>query len=298
MSILLLGKEGQVGQELSRSLLSLGQLTALGQTDLDLQNQHDLSNKLEQLKPEIIVNAAAYTAVDKAEEDKEAAFAINATAVNTIAEYAKKHDALFVHYSTDYVFNGDKQTAYQEADEPSPLNVYGASKLAGEQAILTTGCDCLIFRTSWVFSASGHNFIKTILKLARHKSSLTVVDDQKGTPTSAELLADVTAHAITAHKQARLPSGLYHLTSSGITSWHGLACYILDKAITHDVDFTLEPSKIQPVSSASYDFPAERPLNSALDTTRLSNQLNIMLPDWTAYVDRMISQLIQMRFFA
>jgi dTDP-4-dehydrorhamnose reductase len=297
MKILLLGKAGQVGQELIRSLLPIGELVALGQADLDLQHHQALNQALDRIKPDIIINAAAYTAVDKAEADKALAWAVNATAVEVMAAYAKKHHILLVHYSTDYVFNGQKETAYLESDNTNPLNMYGASKLAGEQAILDSGCPHLIFRTSWVFSANGANFIKTILKLARHKDSLTVIDDQRGAPTSAELLADVTAHAVIAHQRNTLASGLYHLTSTGVVSWHGLACYMLEYALKQDIQFELTPDQIQPVLSADYPSPTERPKNSALDTTLLSSQLKIILPDWTHYVNRMINQLIQIRFF-
>ncbi|MDX2346885.1 MAG: dTDP-4-dehydrorhamnose reductase [Legionella sp.] len=298
MKILLIGKTGQVGQELTRSLLPLGDLTALDESQLNLRNHQAVISTLAQLKPDVIVNAAAYTAVDKAEAEKEIAWDINATVVGTIAEYAKKHDALFVHYSTDYVFNGEKKTAYQETDPTNPLNVYGASKLAGEQAIAASGCRHLTFRTSWVFSAHGHNFIKTIFKLARDKTSLSIINDQLGAPTSAELLADVTAHAIIAHQQNQFASGLYHLTANGVTSWHGLACYMLEQTKKHQINFALKSSNIQPILSAAYPVSATRPKNSQLDTSHLSKQLNITLPDWTAYVDRMINQLIQMRFFA
>jgi dTDP-4-dehydrorhamnose reductase len=298
MKILLLGKNGQVGKELARSLLPLGDLTMLGKKELNLRNHAVLIDILEQLKPHVVVNAAAYTAVDKAEQEKEIALDLNATVVAIIAEYAKKHDACFVHYSTDYVFNGKKQGAYQETHPTNPLNVYGASKLAGEQAIEASGCRHLTFRTSWIFSAHGHNFIKTIFNLARHKNHLTVIDDQHGAPTSAELVADITAHAIIAHQKNQLPSGLYHLTSNGITSWHGLACYLLQKTEKHQINLALKSSNIQPILSKCYPMPAERPKNSQLDTSCLSQHLNIQLPDWTVYVDRMINQLMQVRFFA
>jgi dTDP-4-dehydrorhamnose reductase len=298
MKLLLLGKKGQVGRELVRSLLPLGELTALGSADLDLRDSQLLQQTLEQKKPQIIVNAAAYTAVDKAEGDKEAAWTLNETMVAILAAYAKKNKALLVHYSTDYVFNGEKQGAYKESDATAPLNVYGASKLAGEKAIFNSACPTLIFRTSWVFSVHGHNFIKTILNLARHKERLTIVEDQRGAPTSAEMIADVTAHAILAYRQERLNSGLYHLSSSGVTSWYELACYVLDRLKEHKIGFKLESSKIEPILSASYALPALRPKNSVLDTTALSSMLNILFPKWTSYVDRMIEQLIQMRFFA
>lgn len=298
MNILLLGKNGQVGRELTRSLLPLGQLTALGQSDLDLKDPVALKLYLENLKPDLIVNAAAYTAVDKAEKEQNIAFSVNATAVDILANYAKKHDSLLVHYSTDYVFDGTKQTPYQETDTTNPLSIYGASKLQGEQVIRTSQCRHLIFRTSWVYSAFGHNFIKTILNLARHKQTLSIVNDQHGTPTSAELIADLTVHAIIAHLHNRLSSGLYHLTASGKTTWYQLACYAVNKIIPHDIDLALEPSKITPILTQEYPLPAARPKNSVLDTTHLSSQLNVTLPDWSVYVDRTIEQLLQIRFFS
>jgi dTDP-4-dehydrorhamnose reductase len=298
MNILLLGKNGQVGQELSRSLLPLGQLTMLGEHDLNLRNHTVLIDILNKLKPNIVVNAAAYTNVDKAETEKDIAFDLNATVVEIIANYAKQHDALFVHYSTDYVFDGKKESAYLESDKPAPLNIYGASKAAGEAAIKASGCKHLTFRTSWVFSAHGHNFIKTIFKLARDKEQLNVIDDQRGAPTSAELVADITAHAISANQQQKLPDGLYHLTAAGITSWHGLATYLIQQAAHYDIHFPLKHTHINPILSEAYPVAAERPKNSVLDTSHLATQLNIQLPDWKVYVNRMIEQLIQTRFFA
>lgn len=295
--IVLLGKNGQVGQELCRTLLPLGELTALSRADLDLQNTAVLLTQLAQLKPHIIVNSAAYTAVDKAETEQTNAREINETAVALLADYAKKNDILLIHYSTDYVFNGKKQSPYLEQDPTDPLNVYGSSKLAGEQAIAASGCRHLIFRTSWVYSALGKNFIKTILDLARHKQHLNVVCDQQGAPTSAELIADVSAHAINAHQKDLLANGLYHLTAGGATNWCDLARYALEKTLGYPIHFSLHPENIEPILSASYPTPAERPKNSRLDTTYLSNQLNLTLPNWTNHVDRMINQLIQMRYF-
>lgn len=298
MKILLFGRKGQIGRELSRSLLPLGQLTTLGREELDLTDLNALIHVLKQLQPDIIVNAAAYTAVDKAEQEQTQAYCVNEQAVAVMADYAQQHDTLLIHYSTDYVFDGTKQGAYIESDPRTPLSIYGASKSAGEVAIENSGCRGYIFRTSWVFSQHGHNFIKTILNLARQKDALTIVADQYGAPTSAELISDVTLLAIYAAQKGQLMPGIYHLTANGITSWHGLACYLLEKTRVQQIDFNLVPSKIQPVLSEAYPLPAVRPKNSALDTSALSGALQIVFPDWSIYVDRMITQLINMRFFA
>lgn len=298
MNILLLGREGQVGRELSRSLLPLGQLTALGRAEVNLMDFNAITSVLNLLKPDLIVNAAAYTNVDKAETDKTTAYQINKNLVAILADYAQLNDALLIHYSTDYVFDGTKQGAYLETDPTNPLNVYGASKAAGERAILNSGCRGYIFRSSWVFSQHGHNFIKTILNLARQKETLSIVNDQYGAPTSAELISDVTLMAIIAAQQDRLMPGIYHLTPNGATTWYSLACYIIDKSITQQIHFKLEPDKIYPILSEAYPLPAARPKNSLLDNTVLSSKLQIALPDWKIYVDRMITQLIQMGYFA
>lgn len=297
VKILLLGRDGQVGRELSRSLLPLGQLTALGRIELNLANSDAILNILNALKPDLIVNAAAYTSVDKAETDKTAAFQINADSVKLMADFAKHNNAIFIHYSTDYVFDGCKKEAYLETDSTNPLNIYGASKLAGEQAILKSGCRGYIFRTSWVFSPHGNNFIKTILNLAKARETLSIVTDQQGSPTSAELISDVTLLAISAALQDKLTPGIYHLSAGGVTTWFYLAQYIIDKSIEKEVDLKLVSSKIQPILSKAYPLPAKRPKNSQLDSSCLSSMLNITMPEWTIYVDRMISQLILMRFF-
>lgn len=298
MKILLLGKDGQVGRELCRSLLPLGKLTALGRAELDLHNFKALKQILEEIKPDLIVNAAAYTAVDKAETDTINAYQINETMVAQLADFAKDHNATLVHYSTDYVFDGAKKGSYLETDATNPLNVYGASKLAGEQAIVQSGCRGYIFRTSWVFSAHGFNFIKTILRLAKEKNELSIVSDQYGAPTSAELISDVTLLAIIAAHRDQLRPGIYHLTASGLTSWYDLASYIMQQSITKCIDFKLDPSKIHPILTEAYPLPAIRPKNSLLNTTNLSSNLNIILPDWRIYVNRLLIQLIQIRYLA
>ena len=298
MNILLLGKEGQVGRELCRSLLPLGQLTALGRAELDLSNFSALKATLDGLKPDLIVHAAANTSVDKAETDKKTAYQINEDVVVQLAEFAKHHNALLIHYSTDYVFDGTKQGAYLETDSTNPLSVYGASKLAGEKAILQSGCRGYIFRTSWVFSMHGTNFIKTILNLAKRRESLSIVSDQYGAPTSAELISDITLLAIRAVRQERLLPGVYHLTASGLTSWYDLTRYVIQQSMMKHIDFNLDPSKIHPILSEAYPLPATRPKNSILNNTTLSSNLDIAFPEWTIYVDRMITQLIKIRFLA
>jgi dTDP-4-dehydrorhamnose reductase len=291
MNILLLGKDGQVGRELQRTLLPLGRLTALGRKGADLGDLARLENTLQTRHPGIIVNAAAYTAVDQAETDADTAYRINAEAVQMLADYAWRSGALLVHYSTDYVFDGLKTGPYLETDEARPQNVYGRSKLAGEAAILESRCAALVLRTSWVFSAQGNNFIKTVLRLARERDSLSIVDDQTGAPTSAELIADVSALAIAAWRQEIIAGGLYHLTAAGSTSWYGLARHVLQRALANGARLRTEPGSLRPISSAEYPLPASRPKNSCLDTGKLSTALGLDLPDWTAHADRAVDQL-------
>ncbi|MDE2585051.1 MAG: dTDP-4-dehydrorhamnose reductase [Betaproteobacteria bacterium] len=290
-TILLLGKDGQVGRELQRTLLPLGNLIAKGEQEADLGDLDALQALLEVAQPNVIVNAAAYTAVDKAESDAATAFRINAEAVEVLACYARQANTLLVHYSTDYVFDGTKSGAYLETDLPQPLSVYGRSKRAGEEVISTSGCDALIFRTSWAFSQYGGNFIKTILGLARERESLNVVADQFGAPTSAELIGDVTALAISGFRTQILPAGLYHLTASGETSWHGLARHVVQRAKDNGITLALDPECIIPVATDGYPLPAPRPKNSRLDTLRLTTRLNITLPDWAIHANRTIDQL-------
>lgn len=291
MNILLLGKDGQVGRELQRTLLPFGAVAALNRHQADLGNLNELGRLVHRLKPDLIVNAAAYTAVDKAESDQETAFRINKEAVAVLADYAAQNDALLIHYSTDYVFDGQKAGSYLETDETHPLSVYGLSKRAGEEAITLSGCPAMIFRTSWVFSAYGSNFIKTILRLAKEKNNLNIVADQFGAPTSAELIADVTALAIAAYRAGRLDSGLYHLTADGETNWHHLACHTVDRALANGARLQLDSSAIRPIGTEDYPLPAKRPHNSRLNTARLSSRLGLELPDWTVHVNRAIDQL-------
>lgn len=293
MKILLLGKDGQVGRELQRTLLPLGEVVALGRAEANFEQPAQLINVVTSVRPDVIVNAAAYTAVDKAESERALAHRINAESVGELAHYAQRHGALLVHYSTDYVFDGNKATAYVESDATMPQSVYGQSKRAGELAIQQSGCDALILRTSWVFSAQGGNFIKTILRLATERENLSIVADQVGAPTSAELIADVTALALLGCRHKALPCGLYHLTAAGATSWHGLASYVVEKALAHGAKLKLDSSQIRAIPTEDYPLPAKRPKNSRLDTTKLSDTLKISLPDWPLHVDRCIAQLFE-----
>ena len=291
MKILLIGKNGQVGRELQRTLLPLGEVVALGRDNLDLGDLAAVRQVLERHGAGIIVNASAYTAVDRAETDEATAQAVNAVAVGAMAEYARAHGALLVHYSTDYVFDGAKDAPYVEGDATAPQSAYGRSKRAGEEAILASGCKALVFRTSWVFSAHGGNFIKTMLRLAGERDSLNVVADQFGAPTSAELIADVTALAIAACRRGALAEGIYHLTASGATSWHGLACFAIERARVRGAAIKVDATQINAIPTEAYPLPAKRPRNSRLDTGKLSGALELQLPDWKIYVDRLIDQL-------
>ncbi|WP_426168220.1 dTDP-4-dehydrorhamnose reductase [Pseudoduganella sp. R-34] len=291
MKILLIGKNGQVGRELQRTLLPLGELVALGRDGLDLGDLAAVKRVLASQAADVIVNASAYTAVDRAEADEAGAMAVNAVAVGAMAEYARDNGALLMHYSTDYVFDGTKAQPYVEDDATAPQSAYGRSKRAGEEAILASGCKALVFRTSWVFSAHGGNFIKTMLRLAGERDSLNVVADQVGAPTSAELIADVTALALAAYRRGELAGGIYHLAASGATSWHGLASYAIASAKARGAAFKVEPAQIHPIPTEAYPLPAARPKNSRLDTGKLAAALGLQLPDWKIHVDRLIEQI-------
>lgn len=298
MKILLLGKNGQLGWELQRALAPLGEVTALdrrGAEQLcgDLTDLNGLAQTIRKLEPDVIVNAAAYTAVDKAESEPELARTINALAPAVLADEAKALGAWLVHYSTDYVFDGSDSTPWREEDATGPLNVYGASKLEGEQKITASGCQHLIFRTSWVYGARGGNFAKTMLRLAQERESLNVIDDQIGAPTGAELLADVTAHAIrTANSRPEL-AGLYNLAAGGETSWHGYASFVIDFARRAGLELKIAPDAIIPVPTTAYPLPARRPHNSRLDTHKLGDSFNLNLPHWKVGVERMLSEMLE-----
>jgi dTDP-4-dehydrorhamnose reductase len=293
VNILLLGKDGQVGWELQRALAPLGRITACDQNACDLGDAQATRELVRSIHPDVIVNAAAYTAVDRAESERDLAWAVNATAPGLLAEEAVRLGAWLVHYSTDYVFDGRKDGAYLEADATGPLSVYGASKLAGEQAIVASGCHHLIFRTSWVYAARGGNFAKTMLRLARERDTLRVVGDQVGAPTAAELIADVTAHCL---RDVTRPGGdallgLYHLAAAGETSWHGYAQFVLQQAQAAGVKLACPPPQVQAIATADYPTPAKRPANSRLATAKLQRSFGLTLPDWTYHARRTLAEI-------
>lgn len=296
MTILLLGADGQVGWELRRALAPLGSLVALTRDKTrnpdglagDLEDLEGLRATINRVAPSWIVNAAAYTAVDKAESDDVRARRVNADAPALLAQLAAERAAWLVHYSTDYVFDGSGTTPWRENDATGPLGVYGRTKLAGEDAIRTSGCRHLLFRTSWVFAARGGNFAKTMLRLATGQDSLNVVEDQSGAPTGAELIADVTAHAMRHTSDDR--SGTYHLAAGGCTDWASYARLAIAEARALGLETRAGPDAVNGISTASYPTPARRPLNSRLDTSRLRDAFGLTLPDWQIGVRRMIAE--------
>ena len=296
MKILLFGKNGQVGWELQRSLAPLGELIALDADSRevcgDFTDPDGLIRTIRAVAPDVIVNAAAHTAVDKAESEPELARAINALAPATLAQEAKRGNAWLIHYSTDYVFDGSGNRPWLETDATAPLSVYGATKLEGEQLIQQAGCRHLIFRTSWVYGARGGNFAKTMLRLAQERDSLTVIDDQVGAPTGADLLADVTAHAIRTARQWPELSGLYHLVAAGETSWHGYASFVLDHAQRAGVPLKVAPDTVKAVPTGAFPTPAKRPLNSRLNTAKLQHAFELNLPMWQTGVARMLTEVL------
>ena len=297
MKILLFGKNGQVGWELQRSLAVLGELIALSSDSQDfcgdLSQLTQIAQTIRAVSPHIIVNAAAYTAVDKAESEYESARILNAAAPAVMAQEAKKIGAWLVHYSTDYVFDGSGDLPYLETDATGPLNCYGQTKLAGEQGIQNSGCAHLIFRTSWVYAAHGNNFIKTILRLAQQRDRLTIVNDQIGSPTGAELIADVTAHALLSLRHEPEVSGLYHLTAGGYTSWYDFARLILEQAERAGQPLKTRSVDVTPITSDGYPLPAKRPLNSRLNTRKLETTFGLRLPPWQLGVSRAIHEIVK-----
>ncbi|MDP2808966.1 MAG: dTDP-4-dehydrorhamnose reductase [Rhodocyclaceae bacterium] len=275
MRILLTGKNGQVGWELERALAPLGEVIAFDHAGLDLADPDRIRAVVREMKPDIIVNAAAWTAVDKAETEEAAALAINGTAPGILAEESKRMGSLLVHYSTDYVFDGSSARATTENDEPNPINAYGRTKRAGERAIHTVGGRHLIFRTSWVYSLHGHNFLKTLLQLAAERDELSIVADQIGAPTWSRMIAEATALCL-----ARLDgqNGLYHLTAAGETSWHGFAEAIVTAALRAGRIERSPP--VRRITTADFPTPARRPANSRLDNARLAVDFGVVLPDW------------------
>jgi len=281
MKILLLGSNGQLGRELERQLSSVGSVAAFPRSALDITNHLAVTDAVLAIHPNVIVNAAAYTAVDKAEMDAERANSVNAEAVANLAQIAQKEAAWLIHYSTDYVFDGNKPTPYIETDAPNPINVYGASKLAGETAIAAADFQHLIFRTSWVIGKDGNNFAKTILRLAAERNSLKVISDQLGVPTSPSLISKITIDVIRAIKEDKAwPQGIYHLAPQGVSSWHEIAKTLIVYAEQQRVRLNTQVADIQAITTAEYPTAAKRPLNSQLDTSKLRAQLSFELPHW------------------
>ncbi len=302
MRILLLGKNGQVGWELQRALSTLGELVALDRQGADglcgdLTDLAGLARTVQTVRPQVIVNAAAHTAVDKAESEPELARTLNALAPGVLAREAAAHHAWLVHYSTDYVFDGSGSTPWKEGDATAPLSVYGRTKLEGEQAIAASGCRHLIFRTSWVYGARGGNFAKTMLRLAAEREQLTVIADQIGAPTGADLLADVTAQAIRhvlppLRRNDLTPSGVYHVAAAGETSWHGYARFVLARAQAAGRALKAGPEQVLAISSTDYPTPAKRPHNSRLDCHRFQNTFGLTLPPWQTGVARLLDEIL------
>ena len=296
MKILLFGANGQVGWELQRSLSPLGELIALSRrsTELcgDLANLAGITNTIANVRPDVIVNAAAYTSVDKAQTDRDAAQLINATAPAAMAQAASAVGAWLVHYSTDYVFDGSGVDPWKETDLPAPLSVYGKTKLEGEQLIQASGCKHLIFRTSWVYAARGGNFAKTMLRLAQERERLTVIDDQVGAPTGAELLADVTVLTLRQVLLRPQDGGLYHLAAAGQTSWNGYAKHVIDQAKLWQPAIKILANEVAAVPSSAFVTAAVRPLNSRLDTTKLQMIFGLQLAPWQHGVERMLSEIL------
>lgn len=296
MKILLFGKGGQVGWELQRSLATLGSVVALDFDDpvqhADFARPEGLAATVRAVAPDIIVNAAAHTAVDKAEAEPDLARAINATACGVLAREAAARGAWLMHYSTDYVFDGGGTTPWTEDAPTGPLSVYGHTKLEGEELIRASGARHLIFRTSWVYAARGGNFAKTMLRLAQERERLTVIDDQIGAPTGADLLADLTVHALRTARQRPDVAGTYHAVASGLTSWHGYARHVIEFARAAGQPIRVAPDAIAPVSTSAFPTPARRPTNSRMDTRKLRDTFDVTLPDWQAGVERMLSEVL------
>ena len=295
MKVLLFGKGGQVGWELQRSLSLLGELTAL---DFDSTDYHAdfsrpaaLADTVRALRPDVIVNAAAHTAVDKAESEPEFAARLNAEAPHVLATEAAALGAWLVHYSTDYVFDGSGAAPRNEDAATGPLSVYGRTKLDGENQIRASGCRHLILRTSWVYAARGDNFARTMLKLAAEREALSVIDDQIGAPTGADLLADITAHAILAVRREPQLAGTYHAVAAGETSWHGYACFVIEWARAHGLPVRVAADQVKAVPTSAYPTAARRPLNSRLDTRKLCSAFGLTLPHWHAGVQRMLHEI-------
>jgi dTDP-4-dehydrorhamnose reductase len=295
MKILLTGKNGQLGFELQRALAPLGEVHAVGSQDCDLADADALRALVRRVAPDVIVNPAAYTAVDKAESDEATARAVNAVAPAILGEEGARLGALVLHYSTDYVFDGTKAGAYTETDPPAPQSVYGRTKLEGEQGLAAANPRHLILRTSWVVGAHGGNFAKTMLRLAGEREKLTVVADQFGAPTPAALLADLSAHLVREHARAgdaAFPYGTYHVAASGETSWHGYAQFVIGEALAAGKVLKATVDAVAPLTTEQYPTPAKRPLNSRLDTSRFRTTFDLRLPPWQEGVRHVLRQIL------
>lgn len=296
MRILLFGKDGQIGSRLQHSLAPIGNILALGRKELDLANLEGLQRRLNAACPDIIVNAAAFTDVERAEIEPARARAINCDAVEVMAQYAVQNGASLVHYSTDYVFNGKKESPYTENDVTAPLNVYGVTKCDGEMVVRSTQCRHLILRTSWIYSSSGTNFARTILRLAHERDTVQVVDDQIGSPTSARLIADITADILKriAHREWPMNfDGTFHVTASGYTSWYGFARFLIEEGHRAGMKLKCWPEGIRAVKSSEYETAAERPMNSRLSTEKMLRVFGVQLPPWTEDASRLVSELTE-----
>ena len=300
MKILLLGKNGQVGWELQRSLALLGDVIALdfdssGPLKADFSVPESLAATVRAVAPQIIVNAAAHTAVDRCESEPERARALNAEAPAVLARAAREHGATLVHYSTDYVFDGSGSAPWREGDATGPLSVYGATKLAGEEAIRDSGCAHLVLRTSWVHSARGGNFARTMLRLGSERDALSVVADQVGAPTSAELLADTTATMLRRLQHEPALAGMYHVAAAGECSWYDYAQHVFAFARAHGRALKVTPESVSPIASSAYPTPAARPANSRLDTAKARAAFDLVFPTWQTGVDRSVAEMLDQK---
>ena len=288
--ILILGKQGQIAWELQVTLASLGNVTVFGSQELDLANPDRIREKVRQVRPDIIINAAAYTAVDKAEIEPELCNAINANAPGILAELSRDSQALLVHYSTDYVFDGSKTSPYLETDPTNPLGIYGASKLAGEQAIIQVDCPHLILRTTWVYGNRGQNFLLTILRLAAARAELKIVSDQVGAPTWSRSIAEATSQIVAQCGEDRSLRGLYNLSAAGKTSWYGFASQIVSQYRELHPDRHLAIQNILPIPASDYPTPAQRPANSVLDNSKILADFGVQLPDWNLSLGQLLAR--------
>jgi dTDP-4-dehydrorhamnose reductase len=295
MRILLLGSGGQVGHELRRTLALLGDVVALDHPQVDFADPRGLPPIVQSAAPDVIVNAAAYTAVDRAEQEPDVAHAVNATSVGVLADEARTRGALLVHFSTDYVYPGTGERPWTETDATAPVNAYGRSKLAGDVAIAQSGCRHVILRTSWVYASRGKNFVRTILRLAAERDHLRVVDDQFGVPTSASFLADVTARVIDRHMMGGGGggAGVYHAVPGGVTTWFGVAGAVLQRARSRGFVPRLLDGGLMPCTTAEYPLPAARPMNSRLDTARLRSDYGVQCGDWRDDLHRVVDELME-----